>query len=197
LLKATALACAVALAAGLLGWLGVALYHRYKQAEQAAVPPTPEDLIQRCAGNLQKIHAGLVRYRQTHNGDMPSTLSEQLVPAYVEASALRCGNNPPETKLLPEDPNSSYSYEFSSGPVPPILQGFKLARGAKSIREWKERQRKEFGDHRVPTVRCFHHGDDQVLNLSYSGRLYFSGQSWENDPGMDYEAWVNTLRTKK
>jgi len=72
------------------------------------------------------------------------------------------------------------------------------AKDAKTYREWKERQRDEFGDDIVPTVRCFHHGYDRVLNLSYSGRLYLSGWAWEPPaPRIDYATWARAQGAKE
>jgi serine/threonine protein kinase len=171
LLKATALACAVALTIGFLGWIAFTAY-------QNAKPLTPEQL---CTKNLQRIHVALVRYRKNHNGEMPDWLSDLVSNNYISTSTLLCSNNPPGG-LLPKDPNlpCSYCYEFSRKDVPGFLRGDRFAKGAKSIREWKERERQEYGDI-VPTVRCFWHGYERLLNLSYDGKIYPSGTDWKKE----------------
>jgi thiol-disulfide isomerase/thioredoxin len=134
----------------------------------------PEDL-KVCAENLGKIDVAIQKYRKDH-GKPPNWLSD-LVPSYLGRETSFCPNDPVHSARYSPDPRlpCSYSWQLSSNSIPPGWD----ASGRISYRDWKDQEAKAFGGV-VPMVRCTHHGDDRVLNLSIDGQVYWSQLSWEH-----------------
>jgi hypothetical protein len=129
------------------------------------------EALEPCAENLRAIHAGLLQWRREHDDQLPDWLSS-LVPKYVRADALLCPNDPTQSSLYNQDPNTSCSYGFE---FPDLVANLETAQG-KTWREWKQKDLKSYGN-MVPTVRCLHHGE-RILSLSYGGYLYLSPLIW-------------------
>jgi class 3 adenylate cyclase len=125
-----------------------------------------------CAGNLLKMHAALVRYRDKHYGKMPDSLTD-LVPEYFSSGTLLCPRAPKRLSHFPQDARVQCSYAYLD--APPLAYP---SRGMPSREISNTLKLLEYGDI-VPTVRCSYHGR-RVLSLSYAGNLYFSPALWEN-----------------
>src|SRR5579884_3320670 len=131
-----------------------------------------------CIRNLKLIYEAIQAYRMDHK-DLPNWLSD-LVPQYItDANVLVCPacRRTGQAELTPlADPKlpSSYYFEFCPiGFAPKEFPGSET----KTRREWKRRQMSLVGSV-VPLVRCRHHG--RVLNLAFDGKIYESGEMWEN-----------------
>ena len=133
----------------------------------------PESL-QACAANLAKIRAAINLYGRD-TGKLPGRLSD-LVPDYLSGETLLCPNDIELKTQYAPDPKlpCSYSWQLSSDQVPRDWD----PTGRMLYRDWKAQQIKFFGDV-VPMVRCHHHGDQKVLNLSMGGRIYWGRLNWE------------------
>lgn len=131
------------------------------------------DPLQACAANFEKIRAALEEYKKDKDS-LPDWLSD-LVPDYLVAQALLCGDDPDQKDQYWPDPKlpCSYTYEFSAAKVP---DGWGRVSGM-VCRDWKAQQVKLFGNV-VPVVRCHHHANVAV-NLSVGGQIYWSPSSWE------------------
>jgi hypothetical protein len=142
-------------------------------------PSTDKDESEACKKNLEKINAAIEGYKKDHH-DVPNWLSE-LVPNYLtDTNALICpvttrtGQASPYGVLDPKI-HSSYLYEFTPTPIPPVVKG--AWPGPKmTMREWK-RQQMQLVNSEVPLVRCLLH--DPTLNLSMGGKVYESPVFWE------------------
>jgi len=141
---------------------------------------TPAQLEKsQCEQNLKKIFAAVKAYQKDH-GNSPNWLSD-LVPTYLDdTNILICPGERQAGAVTTypglEDPRvkTSYTYDFCAREVPSTVWG-----GAPiTMREWKNRQRKLYGD-AVPMIRCTHH--DPILNISYGGELFESSLTWEGD----------------
>jgi thiol-disulfide isomerase/thioredoxin len=129
-----------------------------------------------CTAQLKKLHTAIQKYRQ-ENKDLPKWLSD-LVPAFVpDKNDLICpitrktGRTHAFEHLKDPEMPKSYLYEFSPLPMGNIWNG-----GEIRMRDFKRRQMGLVGSE-VPIVRCHLH--DPVLNLSFGGRVYESGVTWE------------------
>jgi len=132
------------------------------------------ELLQACSANLEKIYAAINRYRKD-KGKLPDWLSD-LAPDYLGEETLLCPSDPDYKAQYSPDPKlpCSYSWELSSDQIP---VGWDPTRRT-LYRDWKTQQAKLFGDV-VPMVRCHHHGDQKVLNLSMGGQIYWGRLDWE------------------
>ena len=130
--------------------------------------------LQVCAVNLEKIFAAISMYRKD-KGNFPNWLSD-LVPDYLTEETLLCPNDQSHKAQYSPDPKlrSSYSWQLSSDRVP---RGWDPT-GKILYRDWKIQQAKFFGDV-VPMVRCHHHRNHQILNLSMGGQIYWGQLNWE------------------
>jgi len=138
-----------------------------------------------CMDHLRKIGEAIKAYRADHNNEVPDWLSD-LYPKYLrDKKLLLC---PVDKKGIPigweqyKDPKMpcSYLYEFN-----PYKYTYYVGFDANPPKDmtWKEgktREMKYFGG-TVPIVRCRYH-EKKVLNLSYDGRIYFSGDGWGYEP---------------
>ena len=111
--------------------------------------------------------------RKEH-GDFPVWLSDLHTKHLADGNALICpadkeGGKPIFTQSTDPEMPVSYSYELNP-----------------RYREWKTEQRKVYGD-AMPLVRCRHHANDdfEVLNLSFSSKVYRSSNLWEYKPERD------------
>ncbi len=143
-----------------------------KDTEALLGEPQERQKVEACKENLRKISHALTDYRRDHDGELPNWLSD-LYPEYLQdESILLCPNDPNPHSNYKElaDPKmkSSFVYQFVPAKV-----------GAREYREWKTIQLMDYGDS-VPVVRYY--GFEQVLNLTYGGEIYFSGNSWANPP---------------
>ncbi len=146
-------------------------------AEDAALP-TDQPEASLCKLNLRRMFAAVNAYQKDHK-DLPDWLSD-LVPNYLaETNILICpAARRTSVSTYPglEDPRitTSYTYDFCAREVPTTVWG-----GAPvTMRDWKNRQRKIFGD-ALPLIRCLHH--DPVLNISCDGEVFESTVTWESD----------------
>ena len=140
----------------------------------ADLAETERDL---CRTNLFTIYNAIQSYRTDHK-DVPGWLSD-LVPKYLKdpnvftcPSVRRTGNF---SGIGIEDPKlaSTYSYQFSDGPIPKVVPG-----GAGfTMKEWKRRQMSLVGG-KVPMIRCHNH--DQVLSVTFDGKFSEGEGAWEN-----------------
>jgi len=130
--------------------------------------------LQTCAANLEKTYAAIMKYRKD-KGKLPDWLSD-LVPDYLGEETLLCPSDPDYKAQYSPDPKlpCSYSWELSSDRIP---VGWDPTRRT-LYRDWKTQQARLFGDV-VPMVRCHHHGDQKVLNLSMGGQIYWGRLDWE------------------
>lgn len=148
------------------------------------IPPEklaiPEDM-RACAKNLGIIKKAVKQYRKD-KGKLPDWLSD-LVPGYLSAETLHCPEDTEHTSRYAPDPKlpCSYSWQFSAKPIPPGHD----PTGRTLYRDWKVEQVKIFGDV-VPMVRCTHHGDNRVLNLSAGGDTWWGELTWEPNFRSDY-----------
>jgi WD40 repeat protein/serine/threonine protein kinase/class 3 adenylate cyclase len=158
----------------------------FAEAPKEKIEEERANKMEACAGKLRQIHASLVRYRADHQDQLPNWLSD-LVPQYLTSDTLLCPADEKRWSPYYRDPktSSSYSYQFNASPMAPQYR----EKNGKTVREWKEKQLKEFGDI-VPVVRCMHHSEteqyERVVNLSYGGKIYLSPLVWEKGPREDY-----------
>ncbi|HWB02661.1 MAG TPA: redoxin domain-containing protein [Verrucomicrobiales bacterium] len=163
----------------------------------SAAPPDEKDIAVSMA-NLKTIHGALVAYEKKHH-QWPDHLSS-LIPDFLpNEAALRdpsdAGKGNIGSTEAHEDPKFrvSYSYERAadvSNGLPGPLGPFPAPDVGKSWGTWRHvngHQEYFWGD-QVPLVRCFLHrppeeeradGNDLVLNLTPSGRIYRSKFDWD------------------
>ena len=130
--------------------------------------------IEICTQNLLVIGKAINAY-ENDKGDFPEWLSELHPQHLADANALLCpsdkiGGKPIMRQNTDPEMPVSYSYELNPG-----------------WREWKTEQRTLYGD-AMPLIRCRHHANEdfQVLNLSFSSRVYPSASIWERQPEAVY-----------
>jgi hypothetical protein len=148
----------------------------------AALP----EATQKCRQQLKLLAEALGNYRQDHQGAFPASLGE-LHPGYLrDLSLLRCpaayehgtaGTANPHL-LVPGEPDGrvvGYTWELTR--KDPDFWDGKSA--GMSFAQFKELQRKSLVGKDVPIIRCSHHGDGHILNLTVDGTIYESGDYWE------------------
>ena len=155
------------------------------QAPAYVIPETNleiPDKLKGCAVNLEKIRTGIDKYKKD-KGAWPNWLSD-LVGDYLSAESLLCMDDPRQKAEFSPDPKlpCSYCWELSSDRI----GGNWDPTGRASNRDWKLQQTKVFGDI-VPMVRCMHHGDNRVLNLSIGGKVFWGPLDWEYMFKQDYQ----------
>jgi hypothetical protein len=129
-----------------------------------------------CRGNLKIIDDALQRYRVEHR-DFPPLLSDLSIKQELWCpEAIRRGQTSPGIVGRPEfdDRLSSYFYEFALVELPSSFPGEPV----RTNRDFKRRQMGLVGSN-VPIVRCFLHGEDRALNLSFGGEVFESPMEWE------------------
>ena len=139
--------------------------------------------IEMCTQNLLAIGKAIDTYEK-EQGDFPVWLSDLHPKHLADGNALICpadkeGGKPIFTQSTDPEMPVSYSYELYP-----------------RYREWKTQQRKVYGD-AMPLVRCRHHVNDdfEVLNLSFSSKVYRSSNLWEYKPEEIYESVEETIAT--
>ncbi len=151
--------------------------------------------IEICTQNLIAIGKAIGAYQKEH-GDFPVWLSDLHPKHLTDGNPLICPADKKNGKPIftpntdPEMP-VSYSYEFN-----PRYIVNRDRTGHLQLRESKTEQRKLYGD-AMPLVRCRHHANKEfvVLNLSFSSRIYWSSNTWENKPEEIYESLEETIST--
>jgi thiol-disulfide isomerase/thioredoxin len=135
-----------------------------------------------CGENLKKVYAAIKRYEKD-KGQLPDWLSD-LVPAYLNQETLFCPQDSQHRAPYSTDPKKpcSYGWQFSARPIQLDWD----PTGKTLFRDWKREQAKVFGDI-VPMVRCYHHGQDRILNLSAGGELWWGDLIWEYNFKSDYD----------
>ncbi len=154
-------------------------------AKQPPISRDPSDAAA-CKVHLNKIHEALVEYQRRHKC-LPKWLSD-LHPEFIDD---------PKEFICPVVEKSRDFFTWRDGvrgevftdPVLPISYGYEfsgaeyaLQDGVKTtVQEYKKRQVGQMGlkAAEVPIVRCFAHRP--ILNLSLGGRVYFSGEDWEEN----------------
>ncbi|MHC4558033.1 MAG: M56 family metallopeptidase [Planctomycetota bacterium] len=138
-----------------------------------------------CAERLRTIYYALKRYEKD-KGSLPDWLSD-LVPNYLGPEMLIWPEGGPKSTPLAAESHlpCSFGYQYSSvTQVPP---------GGQSYRQFKDQERKIWGDV-VPLVRYY--VGQQCLNLSFDGRIYFSGTPWEKEiPTLSGQVLANLKAT--
>jgi len=144
-----------------------------------------------CREHFKEICQAIEKFK-ADKGDIPNWLSD-LYPDYLQdESLLICPVDPKQGRterlpFAPPDPKMpcSYVYEFhpkyffDMGPEE-VKKHFGEDAEPVIAREYKHRQLGSFGDI-VPIVRCWNHGGDSVLSLSYSGKIFVTDGPWEDD----------------
>jgi hypothetical protein len=128
------------------------------------------DELKACSERLRTIYNALKRYEKDKSS-LPDWLSD-LVPDYLRAEMLIWPKDGPKTTPLAPDRHlpCSFGYQYSSSMT--------LSQGEMSYREFKDKERKVWGDV-VPLVRYYI--GEQCLNVSFDGRIYMSGTAWETE----------------
>ena len=163
--------------------LGLLISFAY--ADVATPKPTEqrEKNIEICTQNLLAIGKAIEAYQKEH-GDFPMWLSD-LHPKYLaDGNVLICPSDTEGGKPIYEqntDPEMPVSYSYGLNP---------------RFREHQTEQRKLYGD-AMPLVRCRHHANEafQMLNLSFSSRVYRSANIWEHSPEEIYENIEEAITT--
>lgn len=142
-----------------------------------------EKNIEMCTQNLLVIGKAIDTYEKEH-GDFPAWLSDLHPKHLADGNALICPADKENGKPI---------FKQSSDPEMPVSYSYELY---PSYREWKTEQRKVYGD-AMPLVRCRHHENDdfEVLNLSFSSKVYRSSSLWEYHPEEIYESVEETIAT--
>jgi len=144
-----------------------------------------------CKVHFKDIYRAIERFK-TDKGDIPNWLSE-LYPDYLQdESLLICPTDSRQGKVerlpfAPPDPKMPCSYLYEFHPkyffdMGPEEVKKHLGEHAKAViaRDYKNRQLEDFGDI-VPIVRCWNHGGNSVLSLSYGGKIFVTDGPWEDD----------------
>jgi hypothetical protein len=144
-----------------------------------------------CGTHFKEIYKAIERFKADKD-NIPNWLSD-LYPDYLQdESLLICPADPNQGKVerlpfAPSDPKMpcSYLYEFhpkyffDMGPEE-VKKQFGENTKAIIARDYKNKQLQDFGDI-VPIVRCWNHGGDSVLSLSYGGKIFVTDGPWEDD----------------
>ena len=142
-----------------------------------------EKNIEMCTQNLLAIGKAIDTYEKEH-GDFPVWLSDLHPKHLADGNALICPADKENGKPI---------FTQSTDPEMPVSYSYELY---PRYREWKTEQRKVYGD-AMPLVRCRHHANDdfEVLNLSFSLKVYPSSNLWEYNPEEIYESVEETIAT--
>jgi hypothetical protein len=168
--------------------------------DTAAARQLEEKEVQECREQMLHIHNAMVRFYDDHKR-LPRFLSE-LLPNYCHPEDLTCpamrtvGNSDwARQKLLddalhdPNCPTSTYSYEC----IEKYWKGTTV-----TYHEYKNAQREYLDLHggkgaSVPILRCFLHGPDKVINLTFGGYVNVSGTDWEDEFPQATKLWIDNL----
>ena len=150
---------------------------------EVTTPEQSDKNIEICTQNLLAIGKAIHAYEK-ENGDFPVWLSDLHTKHLADGNALICPSDKEDGKPIfaqSTDPEMPVSYSYELNP---------------RYREWKTEQRKVYGD-AMPLVRCRHHANDdfEVLNLSFSSKVYRSSNLWEYKPEEIYGSVEETIAT--
>lgn len=128
-----------------------------------------------CRTNLMRLYAAIQDFRRSEHA-LPKQLSD-LIPRYLsKQDQIFCPtvrSSVPENESRQGDSaNGSYLYEFCETPLTnDIAEGLGLTQ--RDLRQW---QMGKVGSE-IPMIRCTNHFP--LLNLSFDGRIYESGETWQ------------------
>ena len=150
---------------------------------EVATSEQHEKNIEMCTQNLLAIGKAIDTYQKEHS-DFPVWLSDLHPKHLADENALICPADKEGGKPI---------FKQSTDPEMPVSYSYELY---PKYREWKTEQRKVYGD-AMPLVRCRHHKNDdfEVLNLSFSSKVYRSSNLWEYNPEEIYESVEETIAT--
>jgi thiol-disulfide isomerase/thioredoxin len=127
---------------------------------------------------MRQIYDAIQDYRKEHK-ELPAYISD-LYPQFIAdtntflcPTAVRLGKKLPFPELLDPKLTVDYGYEFSARPIKAMF-GYT---GPMTMAAWKRMQMMVAGGI-VPILRCFAY--DQVLNMSFDGKIYESPLQWED-----------------
>ena len=172
--------------------LSLLISFAYAEVATPAETEQHEKNIEICTQNLLTIGKAIEAYEKEHN-DFPTWLSD-LHPKHLSEANLLQHLSEANLLLCPADPTGGTPiYTQNTDPEMPVSYSYELN---PEYREWKTEQRKVYGD-AMPLVRCRHHANEdfQVLNLSFSTRVYRSTNIWESKPEEIYESVEETVAT--
>jgi thiol-disulfide isomerase/thioredoxin len=160
-----------------------------KVSDPSAIAIPKEKLVipsamQACGENLKEIYEAIKKHEKAH-GQLPDWLSD-LVPTYLKQETLFCPHDKEHTApSYSSDPKMpcSYGWQFSGKPIQQKWD----PTGKTLFRDWKREQVKVFGDI-VPMVRCYHHDQYGILNLSAGGDLWWGALVWEPEIMPNYDS---------
>jgi hypothetical protein len=168
--------------------------------ENAATRQLEEKEARECREQMLHVYRAIVRFHDDHKR-LPRFLSE-LLPNYCHLQDLTCpamktvGNSDWARQRLLDDalhdpncPTSTYSYEC----IEKYWRDHTV-----TYHEYKRAQREYLDLHggkgaSVPILRCFLHGQDKVINLTFGGQLNVSGTDWEDEFPESRELWIDSL----
>ena len=150
---------------------------------EVATSEQHEKNIEMCTQNLLAIGKAIDTYEKEHS-DFPVRLSDLHPKHLADENALICPADKEGGKPI---------FKQSTDPEMPVSYSYELY---PKYREWKTEQRKVYGD-AMPLVRCRHHANDdfEVLNLSFSSKVYRTSNLWEYKPEEIYESVEETIAT--
>jgi hypothetical protein len=129
---------------------------------------------------MMQIYEAIQAYRTDHK-ELPGYLSD-LYPQYIGDTNVFLCPAPHSSDIIPFSQirdakmQIDYSYEFNANPAQGLFGGYQ---GPMTMADFKGLQMAAVGGN-VPILRCFLHGLGQrVLNVSFDGKYYESGQYWE------------------
>jgi hypothetical protein len=128
----------------------------------------------------------LGNYRQDHKGALPDRLGN-LFPEYVsDSTLLQCpaafehgtaGTANPIWIDPSEKEGIVVGYTWERSPDDPSY--WDRTGWGMSFAQFRELQSRSLVSNYVPVIRCSHHGENRVLNLTLAGAIYESGEYWE------------------
>jgi len=164
---------------GLL-WGGCKTDSETQPATSAAAPAMAGSDVKIIHQRMMRIYEAIQAYRTDHK-ELPPYLSD-LYPQYIGDTNVFLCPEPHPGNIIPfpqiKDPKMQidYAYEFNANPVQGLMDGYQ---GPMTMADFKRLQMAAVGGN-VPILRCFLNGLGQrVLNVSFDGKYYESGQFWE------------------
>ncbi len=170
---------ALCVSSGLL-WGGCKTDSEKQPAKSAAAPAMASREVKIIHHRMMRIYEAIQAYRTDHK-ELPAYLSD-LYPQYIGDTNMFLCPEPHSSNIIPfpslQDPKMQvdYAYEFNANP----LRGLFGHQGPMTMADFKRLQMAAVGGN-VPILRCFLNGLGQrVLNVSFDGKYYESGQYWED-----------------
>jgi hypothetical protein len=163
-----------------LSWGGCKTDSETLPAKSAAAPAMASREVKVIHKRMMQIYEAIQAYRTDHK-KLPPYLSD-LYPQYIGDTNVFLCPKPHSSDIIPfpqiKDPKMQidYAYEFNANPVQGLMDGYE---GPMTMADFKRLQMAAVGGN-VPILRCFLNGLGQrVLNVSFDGKYYESGQFWE------------------